>query len=420
MRCACLRFVFLLCGLAACGVAQAQQAGRIVAVVNDDIITRYDLIARLGIALSSSNVRDTPEVRRRLGSQILRTLMDERLQSQEAERLGIGVSEHEIARQIADIEKRNNLQPGGLDRFFRSNRLDIEALKEHLRVEAAWSKVLARRIAPRVEVGADEVEARLAERRAAVGSSEYVVSEIFLAMNDPAREAEVRAVADGIVAQLRAGASFEGLARQFSQSSSAAIGGNLGRVRAGQLDSRLEAALDSLVPNGFSVPVRLENGFYILLLRERRVIEGLAAEEAEFALKRLHFRAPDGAAPAQVEALREQAAAVGGQVAGCADMERAAGDAGIEEPVDIGRIKLGDLPERLQQEVAGLDPDVASSPIPWEGGFLVLMVCERIATPDDARERAEIARQLRIERVNRRADRYLQDLRRTALIFRRK
>ena len=346
--------------------------------------------------------------------------MDERLQSQEAERLGIGVSEHEIARQIADIEKRNNLQPGGLDRFFRSNRLDIEALKEHLRVEAAWSKVLARRIAPRVEVGADEVEARLAERRAAVGSSEYVVSEIFLAMNDPAREAEVRAVADGIVAQLRAGASFEGLARQFSQSSSAAIGGDLGRVRAGQLDSRLEAALDSLVPNGFSMPVRLENGFYILLLRERRVIEGLAAEEAEFALKRLHFRAPDGAAPAQVEALREQAAAVGGQVAGCADMERAAGDAGIEEPVDIGRIKLGDLPERLQQEVAGLDPDVASSPMPWEGGFLVLMVCERIATPDDARERAEIARQLRIERVNRRADRYLQDLRRTALIFRRK
>lgn len=419
MRWACLRFVFFLCGLIACGGAEAQQAGRIVAVVNDDIITRYDLIARLGIALSSSNIQDTPEVRRRLAPQILRTLMDERLQSQEAKRLGIGASENEIAAQIADIEKRNNMPPGGLDRFFRGNRLDIEALKEHLRVEIAWGKVVARRVDPRVEVGVDEVEARLAERRAAVGSSEYVVSEIFLAVNDPAREGEVRAVADGIVAQLRAGASFEGLARQFSQSSSAAIGGDLGRVRAGQLDSRLEAALDSLAPNGFSVPVRLENGFYILLLRERRIIEGPAAEEAEFALKRLHFRAPDGAAPARMEALREQAAAAGGEVAGCADMERAASEAGIEAPVDIGRIKLGDLPELLQREVAGLDPEVASGPIPWEGGFLVLMVCERITTPGDARERAEIARQLRIERVNRRADRYLQDLRRTALIFRR-
>ena len=316
MRSACLRFVFLFCGLAACSVAQAQQAGRIVAVVNDDIITRYDVIARLGIALSSSNVQDTPEIRRRLGSQILRTLMDERLQSQEAGRLGVRVSEREIERQIETIEKRNDLPPGGLVRFFRNNRLDIEALKEHLRVEAAWSTVVARRIAPRIEVGAGEIDARLAERRAAAGSAEYAASEIFLELDDPARESEVRAAAEGIAAQLRAGASFDGLARQFSQSSSAAVGGDLGRVRAGQLDARLEAALDALPPNGVSAPVRLEDGFYILLLRERSVVESAAA--------------------------------------------------------------------------------------------------------DDASERAGIERRLRVERIGRRADRYLQDLRRSALIFRRR
>ena len=316
MRNACLRFAFLLFGLAACGFAQAQQTGRIVAVVNDDIITQYDLIARLGIALSSSNVTDTPEVRRRLGSQVLRTLMDERLQSQEARRLGIRVSEREIARQIADIEKRNGLPPGGLSQFFQSNRLDLEALKEHLRVEVAWNKVLTRRIAPRIEVGVDEIEARLAERRAAVGSTEYVVSEIFLELADPARESEVRAAADGIVAQLNAGASFSGLARQFSQSSSAAIGGDLGRLQAGQLDSRLEAALDAMAPNDISPPIRLEDGFYILLLRERSVVESVAA--------------------------------------------------------------------------------------------------------DDAGEQAAIEQRMRLERINRRADRYLQDLRRTALIFRRR
>ena len=317
MRGSCPRwFVFFLWTLAACGVAQAQQAGRIVAVVNDDIITHYDVVARLGIALATSNVQDTPDVRRRLGSQILRTLMDERLQTQEARRFGIGVSEREIGRQIAEIEGRNNMRPGGLERYFLNNRLDFQALKERLLAEIAWNKVLARRIAPRIEIGADEVEARLAERRAAVGSREYVVSEIFLALNDPAREGEVRAAADGIVEQLRAGASFSGLARQFSQSSSAAIGGDLGRVRAGQLDSRLEAALDSLTPKNASAPIRLENGFYILLLRERSVVESVSAEGAE--------------------------------------------------------------------------------------------------------ERAEIERRLRVERVNRRADRHLQDLRRTALVFRRR
>ena len=317
MRCGRLKLVFFLCGLIACGAAQAQQAGRIVAVVNDDIITRYDLIARLGIALSSPGVQDTPEIRRRLGSQVLRTLIDERLQGQEARRLGVGVSEREIAQQMADIEKRNNLQPGGLVRYFRDNRLDIEALKEHLRVEVAWSKVLNRQVVPRVEVGVDEVNARLAERRAAVGSNEYVISEIFLAADDPSREEEVKAAAEGVAAQLRAGASFAGLARQFSQSSSAAVGGDLGRVRAGQFDPRLEDALASLAPNEVSAPIRVEGGFYILLLRERRVVEGAALEK------------------------------------------------------------------------------------------------------DNARERSAIVRQLRRERINRRGDRYLQDLRRTALIYRR-
>ena len=122
---------------------------------------------------------------------------------------------------------------------------------------------------------------------------EYVVSEIFLALDDPAREGEVRTAADGIAAQLRAGASFAGLARQFSQSSSAAIGGDLGRVRAGRLDARLETALDSLAPNGISSPIRLENGFYILLLRERSVVEGAKALEEKLALKRLYFAAPE-------------------------------------------------------------------------------------------------------------------------------
>ena len=420
MRCACVRIVFFLCGLAACSVAQAQQAGRIVTFVNDDIITQYDLVARLGIALMSSGVQDTPEVRRRFGSQILRTLIDERLQSQEAERLGIGVSEGEIAQQIEEIEKRNKLQPGGLGQVFRSNRLDIEALKELLRVEVGWNKVLARRVAPRIEVGSDEVEARLTERRAAVGSREYLVSEIFLALDDPARESEVRAAADGLVAQLRSGASFDGLARQFSQSTSAATGGDLGRMRAGQLDSRLEAALDSLAPNGVSAPIRLENGFYILLLRERSVVESVAAGEVEFALKRLFFAAPEDTSPAQLESLRERATAVRGTVAGCTDMERAASEAGIDETVDIGRVKAGDLPEQLQKAVATLEPDIASEPISWEGGFLVLMVCERVEPPEGLRERVEIERQLRFERISRRADRYLRDLRRTALIYRRK
>lgn len=421
MRGPCMRcLVFLLCSLAASGAAQGQQAGRIVAVVNDDIITQYDIVARLGIALATSNVQDAPDVRRRLGSQILRTLMDERLQSQEAERFGIGVSEREILQEVEEIEKRNNMSPGGLGQFFAQNRLDLEALKERLRVEIAWNKVLGRRIAAHIEIGAEEVEARLKERRAAIGSREYAVSEIFLALDDPSREGEVRSAADGIVGQLRAGASFSSLARQFSQSPSAAIGGDLGRVRAGQLDSRLEAALDTLAENGISVPIRVENGFYILMLRERSTVEGAAAPEVELALKRLQFAAPEGNETGRVEALQERAASVASTVADCTDMERAASEAGIEEPVDIGRIKLGDLPEQLQQAVGGLEPNVASDPVAWEGGFLVLMVCERISPAEDIRERVEIERQLRAERINRRADRYLRDLRRTALIFRRR
>ena len=419
MRVVVLRSLAVACGLAVFAPAGAQQAGRIAAVVNDDIVTGYDVAARMAMVFANSNLADTPENRQRYRPSVLRALIDERLQNQEARRLGIEVSDGEMAVEIAAIERRNEQPPGGLARYFRQNGLDIAAFREQLRAAMGWRQVIRRRVVPRIEVGADEVDARLAELRGLAGSSEWVVSEIFLPVGGGVREDEARAAAEGIIDQLRRGASFAALARQFSQSSSAAVGGDLGRVRPGQLDERLEAALAAMQPNRVSAPIRLENGYHLLFLREIGAVEATPPESVELALKRLYLPAAEGASDSELAALGERATAIGESVAGCADMERAAGEAGAEEPVDIGRLKLADLPDALRELVAELPVERASRTIRWLDGVLLLMICERIEPPADLEERREIERELRLARINRRAARYLGDLRRAASISRR-
>jgi len=92
--------------------AAAQQSLRIAAVVNDEVISIYDLETRIALLLVSTNQKNTPENRRRLAPQVLRTLIDEKLKLQEAKRLAISVSEREVNDSFDIIEKRSNLGKG--------------------------------------------------------------------------------------------------------------------------------------------------------------------------------------------------------------------------------------------------------------------------------------------------------------------
>jgi len=264
--------------LAAGGATDAARAQsdlfRPAAVVNDDIISVLDLAMRVQLAVVAAGVEDTPEVRRRLTPQVLRSLIDERLQMQEAKRLDISVTDIQVAGALEQIAQQNNMTEGQFLTMLRNRGVIPTTLIDQIRAQIAWQAIIQRRLRPNVVITPEEVEevaSRLTARR---GTVERRVAEIFLPIESTALEAEAKANADRLFEELRQGANFAGLARQFSQSGTASLGGDLGWVRDGEMEEELNSVLSQMGPGEVSVPIRTVSGYHILFLRDMRKNEG--------------------------------------------------------------------------------------------------------------------------------------------------
>ena len=254
------------------GRASGQESVGIAAVVNNEAISIPDLMARIDVAIVASRLRASEDLRRQLAPQVLRSLVDERLKVQEAERLGVTVSDAEMANARRSVEQRNGIAAGGLDDFLQGQGLNVATVTDQLRAEILWSKLVRGRLGAAVSVGEGEIEEALAQLEANRGRPEFRVAEIFLAVESSEQENEVRAAAESLFEQLKAGAQFDQIASQFSQSATAAVGGDIGWVLEGELPSEIEAVLARMNPGSIAPPVRTFDGYSIVLLIDRRTV----------------------------------------------------------------------------------------------------------------------------------------------------
>lgn len=258
------------------------QGSRIVAVVNNEPITSQDVADRVRLSIVSSGLPDTPETQRRLAPQVLRGLIDERLQIQEARRLRLAATEAEIDRAFAAVAERNRLDPPGLARTLESLGVPPATFRQQIAAQISWGKIVERELRPRVAVGREQIEQAMAALRGA--EEEVLLSEILLPVYAREQEAEVLAEAEGIVRQIGGDVDFAALARQISAAPSAAEGGDLGWVRLGALRPEVQAALAGVPKGRVAPPVRGPQGVHILLVRDRRAAGSggdPAAREAE-------------------------------------------------------------------------------------------------------------------------------------------
>jgi len=415
-------FLLVVCG----GLPDAARAlapQRIAAVVNDDVVSMQDLTNRLHLVMVTSGIPDTEEARARLAPQVLRGLIEETLQLQEAERLGITVAEQEIEGALQNIAERNNLNVDELHAFLRENGVDPDTLARQLRAQIAWVKVVNRQVRPRVNVTVDQLELAVEEASRTRGEPEVLLSEIVLPVDNPAQEEAVARDAMRLVQTLREGASFESLARQVSVAASAEQGGDLGWVRASAMPDQLWNALDRMQPGDVSEPIRSNVGYHVFWLRDRRLRAGASetAGAVEVELTQILFPATDGADEAELERLRAQAAAVRDRLDDCRSMVEVAEELAAPASGRLGWLSVGDLPRGLGETVASLPVGEVSPPLEGPAGIHLLMVCDRRA-PDAAPaqavqvDRETLAQRLETERIEQLARRYLRDLRKQAFV----
>jgi len=397
--------------------AHAQDSLRIAAVVNEDIISELDVYMRLRMALLSAKLDDSEETRKRLVPQVLRNLIDDHLKLQEAKRVGIKVNPADVEKRIDRLADRNNMTRPELEQFLKGNGVLIDAVADQLTAELSWARLVQRTLRPRIVITDQEIDDEAARIKATQGEIEYKIYQIFLAVDAPDQESEVRDSAERLLEQLRGGADFESLAQEFSQDEGALKGGNWGWLRQDQMEPAVAKEIQ-LAPTGELVgPVRGTGGYYIAFAKETRASgSGDTTGAGSVTVKQILWSMPANAADKEVNRAISQAKTIAGKIENCGQMAEAAHDASPGVYRELGSVPVNDLPKEVRSVAINQPIDVPSDPIRTNQGVGLYLICNRQAGDDDSQSRTAIGDRLGQQRLETLARGYLSDLRRAAVI----
>ena len=389
---------------------------RATAQVNGEIITGTDIDHRLALIVAANDNKLPPEELARFRAQILTNLIDETLQIQEAAANEIEVTEAEVNQYFDRVAQQNFNRPANeVEKYLASIGASIATLKRQIKGELSWSRLLSRNVRPSANVSDDEVNAIIERIKATKGTTEYRLGEIYLAAT-PETLPAVQESAGKIIDQLRQGGNFVAYARQFSEASTASVGGDLGWLALAQLPQSLATAAASMNSNEVKA-VASPGGISILLLIDKRQVATSDPRDSVLSLKQIAINFPTGTSEAQVTPLIKRFSEETQRISGCGVADEMARKLGADV-VNRDGIKIRELPAPLQQVM--LDLQVGQSTPPYgslEDGVRVFVLCGRDAPQEAASESFdEIMSRLEEDRVNKRARIYLRDLRRDAVI----
>lgn len=385
------------------------------AIVNGDVITQTDVDQRLSF-LSIANGQPIPADQvDQLRQQVLRNLIDETLEIQAAKDEKIDIKDSEVDKTVQRVAQSAKQTPDQLAKYLEANGSSIKSLRRQIQGEIAWRRLQQQKIESDVSVGDDEVKAVLDKLNASKGTEEYRVGEIFLSAT-PDTQSQTLTNASKILEQLKNGASFAAYARQYSEASTAAVGGDLGWVRPEQLPAPLAATLREMGPGAVSNPIPVAGGVSIIAVQDVRKILTRDPRDAVLSLKQVSINFPKGTTKPQAEPIVARFAEAARNVGGCGGTDKIATDF-HGEVVQQDGVKMRDLPPALQQMMMSLQVGQATQPFgSLEEGVRTLVICGRDEVDPSAPSYDEVYSQLNEERVNNRARRYLRDLRRDAII----
>ncbi|MGE4065054.1 MAG: peptidylprolyl isomerase [Rhodospirillaceae bacterium] len=417
------RIALLLCasiGIAASvAPAGAQQraavpAMSIAAVVNDEIVTVREVQNRMGLFMATARIENSPEVQRRLVPQVIDALIDERLKMQEARRLKVTVTTEEVRAAVNTIEDRNGMAPGTLRAMMDERGIDMDTLYAQIESDSVWVKVAQEHLAREVVVTAAEVKSVIDRAKANQGKPEYLLSEIVIPISLTLPEQAARELGQRLVQQIRDGAPFQAAAQQFSQSATAAVGGDLGWVIQNDLEGDLAKIVPTMAENQISDPIRVGDAFRILALRGKRASGEPDPQAAAITMTQIYLPTEGGRAlpPDKLEAYAER---IMREPKTCDDMNKLAAEIKTPGSGAIPPVYVGALPEKVRDAVVNLPVNKVSDPIGVTAARLYVMVCARQADTGVPNE-GQVRNMLENSKLNNIARQKLRDLRRQALI----
>lgn len=390
----------------------------VAAIVNDSIISTYDLRQRMLLLIITSGIQPTADTLGQIERESMRTLVDEALQMQELRRVEkeqkftIIAEDDDIDRQIGRMAQENRATAAQLVASLAATGVNPETLRAQIRAEISWQRWINGRYGSRLRVGDDQVEAALARQNAAAAKPQYLLSEILIEAARVGGMDNAMRGANQLIGQLQQGAPFGSVARQFSSASTSATGGDTGWVSVEELQPALQQSLDQLRPGQLSQPIPVTDGVYILLLRDKRAGSNATLVD----LKQAAIRLSADATEADIEAARAKLTGLKPMITDCANVEAAAATVSGVIAGDLGESEIKDLAPAFREAAEKLNVGQVSDPIRTQVGLHLIAVCAkrqeggRVPTKDEMENRL-VGQQLAMI-----AKRYLRDLRNSATI----
>ena len=388
------------------------------AKVNGEIITRTEIDQRVAWLEATNQRRLTPQER----NQVVQQLVDELIQIQNAREAEITISSEEVTQMYDRYAQREmGITSAELDELAKSVGSSPASLQRMLLAQTAWQQLLRRNVAPLVNVSAREVNEQIERMKADKGTNEYRLGEIYVAAPAGAN-AQVEQRMQAIMQQLKETGDFASVAAQYSQASTAARGGDLGFVRLDRLPPELATVVPAMQVGELQGPIPCCGGYSILYMRDKRQVMVADPRDGLVSLAQITINMPAGLS---MNEMNQFAAEFGqktqGFTGGCSTVEAEARKIGAEA-VLVNQISIRQLPSQLQEMVLatpdggvtrpyGVAASDASQPL------RAMMVCGRSDPPMlDGPTFDQVMGQIEDERIERRAQNYMRDLRRDAIV----
>ncbi|HTR87480.1 MAG TPA: peptidylprolyl isomerase [Reyranella sp.] len=400
-----------------CPALASAQAVRVVARVNGGAITDFDLNERIVFAIKSTGLADTPEMHHRLAPQILRQMIDEKLQIQNADGMGLRTSDAEINGRVGEIERAGGMAPGTFRAYLKSIGVPFDIATQQIEASLAWGKIVRRRVRPKVDVSDTEIDEALNRMKANIGKTESRVAEIFIPIDRPDQAEEARRAAERVLDQLRRGAPFAGLAQQFSQGAAAQNGGDLGWILPGALDPTLDAAIEKLPLRQPSDLIRTPAGWHILYVVDRRPFATARPDDVRLNLVQMTLALPVNASPDEVNRATAEAQKAMAGVRQCADLHVQARKLKGATSGDLSGVRVGDLAANQQMfgEIPKLSIGGVAGPFRVAEGLQVVSLCSKEGA-GGLPSRETVQQLILLQKLEAAARRYMRDMRRAATI----
>ena len=386
----------------------------IVAIVNDEPITMMDLDARIRLIIISSNLPNNLETRKNLSGQVLQSLISERLQHQEAKKLGIRVTNQEVENNIKFIEKQNNMPENQLIETLFKNGVPKSALPIRLKSNLIMQKLLQNIIRPKVVINNNEVNNEYNNLLANNGKMEYKFSEISFNFSNLSKKEDIILIAKQIRKKIIEENNFHVIGKRIHENGTGIYKNNNWKLT-NKINKDIYLQIETMEKDEISELVLTNTGVSIIKIDEKREfkIPELSQTVSDIAFISTDLPINKNKIDLFIEDIKNKTK----NIKSCDDMTELSKIYGNKKGKYLGKILLKNLPKYFIEELKNLNVNQPSKPIVADDGIYVTMICNY---NKDLNQEYALKEMIKDNIRNRSTtilkERYLLDLNRKALI----